>query len=160
MDILAGSGRRLAEGEHLAGTFLLNSALVAEEGMRAVLADGLAPVGVVKTGGRMLLPALVSVNPDLEIGPPPFTGDVKYKVGNRSWNRQDLAQSVLFAAAYRSRRAIIADFTEHPSPPRTLHVGDIQVSRVRWHVGPGSEPSTSEASILAQIRQQLGADLA
>jgi len=158
-DVLAGSGRRLADGDDVAGTFLMNSARVAEEGIRAVLAAGLAPTRVLKTGGRKLLPDLVAVQPDLEIGPPPFTGDVKYKIGGRSWNRQDLAQSVLFAAAYRSQQAVIADFTDLPSAARTLFVGDIRVTRVRWEVGPGTTPASSELLLLAQIHEQLGAEL-
>lgn len=144
IDILAGVGRSLESGDQASGTFLFNSAAVVEDGIRTVLTDGLRPLRVVKTGGRYLLPAFVSVNPDLEFGPPPFTGDVKYKIGDRSWNRQDLAQAVLFAAAYKSPHAIITDFVERDSSHRQLNVGDIQVSRLRWVVGEGTDPEESE----------------
>jgi hypothetical protein len=98
----------------------------------------------------------VSVNPDLEIGPPPFTGDVKYKIGDRSWNRQDLAQAVLFAAAYKSPHAVIADFAQmevlHPS----LKVGDIHVSRLRWAIGDGTDPEESERRFAESARHVYG----
>ena len=139
-DILTGVGRSLESGDQASGTFLFNSAAVVEDGIRTVLADGLRLRVVQKTGGRYLLPAFVSVNPDLELGPPPFTGDVKYKIGDRSWNRQDLAQAVLFAAAYKSPHAIITDFVEREPSHRPLNVGDIQVSRLRWVVGEGTDP--------------------
>ncbi|MFS2242750.1 5-methylcytosine restriction system specificity protein McrC [Microbacterium sp. OR16] len=155
MDLLTGVGRSLESGDHASGTFLFNSAAVAEDAIREVLAEALAPMRVVKTGGRRLLPAFVSVNPDLEIGPPPFTGDVKYKIGDRSWNRQDLAQAVLFAAAYKSPHAVIADFAQmevlHPS----LKVGDIQVSRLRWAIGDGTDPEDSERRFAESARAHI-----
>lgn len=155
IDILTGVGRSLESGDHASGTFLLNSAAVAEDAIRKVLAEALAPMRVVKTGGRHLLPAFVSVNPDLEIGPPPFTGDVKYKIGDRSWNRQDLAQAVLFAAAYKSPHAVIADFAQmdvlHPS----LRVGDIHVSRIRWAIGDGTNPEDSERRFAESARAHI-----
>lgn len=159
MDILNGTGRRLATGDVTSGTFLINSAQVAEEGIRTVIAEALAPVPVVKTGGRHLLPERVAVRPDLEIGPPPFTGDVKYKLGDRSWNRQDLAQSVLFAAAYRSQHAVIADFVDDDLDARMLEVGDIRVSRVRWRIGTNQDPIDSESSLIRQLTSQLGGAL-
>ncbi|MEV5068701.1 hypothetical protein MRBLMI12_000251 [Microbacterium sp. LMI12-1-1.1] len=155
IDILTGVGRSLESGDHASGTFLFNSAAVAEDAIREVLAEALAPMRVVKTGGRHLLPAFVSVNPDLEIGPPPFTGDVKYKIGDRSWNRQDLAQAVLFAAAYKSPHAVIADFAQmevlHPS----LKVGDIHVSRLRWAIGDGTDPEDSERRFAESARTHI-----
>lgn len=155
MDILTGFGRSLESGDHASGTFLFNSAAVAEDAIREVLAEALAPMRVAKTGGRRLLPAFVSVKPDLEIGPPPFTGDVKYKIGDRSWNRQDLAQAVLFAAAYKSPHAVIADFSQmevlHPS----LKVGDIQVSRLRWAIGDGTDPEDSERRFAESARTHI-----
>jgi len=158
-DILAGVGRALDTGDKLSGTFLLNSAAVVEDGIRSVLSSGLHPIRVVKTGGRRLLPAFVSVNPDLEIGPPPFTGDVKYKIGDRGWNRQDLAQAVLFAAAYKSPRAIITDFVERDISSAALQVGEIQVSRLHWRVGHDVEPAESERQFVEVARQQLRGSL-
>lgn len=154
-DILSGVGRSLNSGDQDSGTFLLNSAAAVEEGIRAVLSDGLYPMRVVKTGGRKLVPALVSVNPDLEIGPPPFTGDVKYKIGDRHWNRQDLAQAVLFAVAYNSPHAIIADFVERDHSVHSLHVGDVQVSRLRWIIGEGTTPEDSERRFVEDARVRV-----
>lgn len=151
-DILTGVGRALESGEHVSGTFLFNSAAVAEGGIREVLTQALAPMRVVKTGGRHLLPAFVSVNPDLEIGPPPFTGDIKYKIGDRGWNRHDLAQAVLFAAAYKSSHAVIADFAETQLLHPFLRVGDIQVSRLRWAIGDGTDPEDSERHFAESAR--------
>jgi len=157
IDILTGVGRTFESGEHDSGTFLFNSAAVAEDGIREVLAEALSPLRVVKTGGRHLLPAFVSVNPDLEIGPPPFTGDVKYKLGDRSWNRQDLAQAVLFAAAYKSPHAVIADFAQTALLHTSLKVGDIQVSRLRWAVGDGTDPEESECRFASSARARMEA---
>lgn len=157
IDILSGIGRSLESGEQDSGTFLFNSAAVAEGGVRVVLAEALSPLRVVKTGGRHLLPAFVSVNPDLEIGPPPFTGDVKYKLGDRSWNRQDLAQAVLFAAAYKSPHAVIADFAQMELLHSSLKVGDIQVSRLRWVVDDGTDPEESERRFASSARAHMKA---
>lgn len=160
VDILSGVGRAFDSGIESSGTFLFNSAAVAEEGIRVVLAAGLHPMRVVKTGGRQLLPSFVSVNPDLEFGPPPFTGDVKYKVGDRSWNRQDLAQAVLFAAAYKSPQAFITDFVTPSTSHPTLVVGDIRVNRLRWAVGQGTEPEESERSFVENAKAMMSSAMA
>lgn len=143
-DIIRATGRDLSEGEKAASTFAIYTPRVIEEGIRNALKLTLKPLRVTRTGGRRLMPSFVMVRPDLELGPPPFTGDVKYKLGSLSWNRADLAQAVLFATAYRSPRAVVIDFVDFDSPREArLDVGELAVYRAAWRCGEGWEPEES-----------------
>jgi hypothetical protein len=151
--VLSSAGRSLEEGNLSSRSFLFHTPGLIEEGIRAILGARLSPIRVRKRG-RVLLPSSVSVNPDLELDRPPFTGDVKYKVAGSSWNRGDLAQAVFFAAAFRSPRALIIGFGDETSKPQDeLAVGAISVTSVLWDVRQGAAPEESEDRLAAAVRR-------
>jgi len=153
--VLRAIGRSLETGGVRSSTFLFATPTLIEDGIRVILSSRLAPI-VVRRHGRVLLPSSVSVNPDLEVGPPPFTGDVKYKVSDASWNRADLAQAVFFATAYRSPRALIVNFRNREVGPQDfLHVGDVRVGTATWDARPDAAPQESEDALVQDVRRVL-----
>lgn len=155
-DIITATGRDFGGGNRTSSTFAIYTPRVVEDGIRNALKLTLHPFLVRKTGGRRLMPSFVMVRPDLELGPPPFTGDVKYKLGSTSWNRADLAQAVLFATAYRSPRAVVIDFVDSDSPREVrLDVGALTVHRVAWRCGPGWSPSDSLRELTSAIEASI-----
>ena len=158
--VLSSAGRSLKEGNLSSRSFLFHTPALIEEGLRTILSARLSPIRVQKRG-RVLLPSSVSVNPDLELDRPPFTGDVKYKLAGVGWNRGDLAQAVFFAAAYRSPRALIIAFGDEASKPQDeLAVGDISVTSALWDVRQGTTPEESEDRLAATVRCFVEAPIA
>lgn len=150
--ILSSTGRELAAGQLDSQSFLFKTPDLIENGIRAILASALAPMHIEKKG-RVLKPSTVSVNPDLEIGPPPFTGDVKYKYSTNYWNRTDLAQSVFFATAYESPKALVISFTpDEKSNLPFLNVGKVGVTSATWNASFESTPENSAKSLIDQVR--------
>lgn len=150
--ILTSTGRELAAGQLDSQSFLFKTPDLIENGIRAILTNALAPMHIEKRG-RVLKPSTVSVNPDLEIGPPPFTGDVKYKYSTSYWNRTDLAQSVFFATAYESPKALVISFT--PSSDLKLPkltVGKVSVTSATWNASADTSPQQSAKSLIEQVR--------
>jgi 5-methylcytosine-specific restriction enzyme subunit McrC len=158
LDILNGLGRELNPGQSKAKSFLLKTPPLIEDGIRNILERGLRPLHVRKRG--MALVAEVTVNPDLLLGPPPFTGDVKYKLAKSPWNRPDLAQAVFFAAAFRSPRALIIGFDQgqYRNSPK-LDVGDIEVQGTFWDCSPNSTPEASEHALVASVSEFISDEL-
>jgi 5-methylcytosine-specific restriction endonuclease McrBC regulatory subunit McrC len=158
--ILAAVGRSLEGGSLRSSSFLFPTPLLIEEGIRSILQTRLAPVPV-RRHGRLLLPSSVSVNPDLEVGPPPFTGDVKYKIADSSWNRSDLAQAVFFATAYRSPLALIVNFRNRDvANTDLLQVGAVRVGSATWNATPDADPEVSEEALVSDVRRVLNLPLA
>jgi hypothetical protein len=150
--IMTSAGRDLSEGDVTSHSFLYKTPDLMEAGIRELLASALSPIRIEKHG-RVLKPSTVAVHPDLEIGPPPFTGDVKYKLSGGTWNRSDLAQSVFFATAYDSPRALIISFSADPiASLASLKVGRVEVESVIWSVQPGTTPARAAERLISQVR--------
>lgn len=159
--ILQSVARNLDGGEFDSQSFLFPTPALVEDGIRSILRERLSPL-LVRKGGRVLLPSSVTVNPDLEIGPHPYTGDVKYKLARLGWNRPDLAQAVFFAAAYRSPFAIIVGFRDERSvAPTLLQVGDISVAMATWNAAASVSAFEAEQQLVEDVASALRqADLA
>ena len=157
--VIASQGRTLAPGVEPSRSFLYRTPELIEDGIREILRAELAPT-LIRKRGRVLIPSAVSVNPDLELDRPPFTGDVKYKLAGNGWNRSDLAQAVFFAAAYRSPLALLIAFQNHDTKKQSpLKVGDITVTSALWDVSSGVEAASSAANLLRQVRRFLNPNL-
>jgi len=151
-EILRGAGRVLEHGTSRARSFLLKTPDLIEGGLRQILTQGLAPIEVTKRG-KVLVPSPISVNPDLLLGPPPFTGDVKYKLSKGTWNRPDLAQSVLFATAFKSPRALVLSFFQGPPPQLdNLRVGDLTVCAAFWDASTTTSPEESALKMVKAVK--------
>ncbi len=130
-EVLKSHGRTLSGGASNSKSFLYKTPLFIERGLRQILHEGLRPIKVTNDG-RVLLPTSLRVNPDLTIARPPFTADVKYKKVKDGWVRQDLAQAVFFAAAYKSPISAVLSFGLSDVSLPDVPVGDIKVSSVVW----------------------------
>lgn len=130
-EVLKSHGRTLSGGASNSKSFLYKTPLLIERGLRHILHEGLRPIRVTNDG-RVLLPTSLRVNPDLTIARPPFTADVKYKKVKDCWVRQDLAQAVFFAAAYKSPISAVLSFGLSDVSLPDVPVGAIKVSSVVW----------------------------
>jgi hypothetical protein len=130
-EVLKSHGRTLSGGASNSKSFLYKTPLFIERGLRQILHEGLRPIKVTNDG-RVLLPTSLRVNPDLTIARPPFTADVKYKKVKDGWVRQDLAQAVFFAAAYKSPISAVLSFGLSDVSLPDVPVGAIKVSSVVW----------------------------
>ena len=130
-EVLKSHGRTLSGGTSNSKSFLYKTPLFIERGLRQILHEGLNPIKV-SSDGKVLLPTSLRVNPDLTIARPPFTADVKYKKVKDGWIRQDLAQAVFFAAAYKSPISAVLSFGTSDASLPDVPVGAIKVSSVLW----------------------------
>lgn len=130
-EVLKSHGRTLSSGSSNSKSFLYKTPLFIERGIRQILNEGLKPTRVTNDG-KVLLPTSLRVNPDLTIDRPPFTADVKYKKIKDGWIRQDLAQAVFFAAAYKSPISAVLSFGPSDVFLPDVPVGHVKVSSVIW----------------------------
>jgi len=152
--VLVATGRELSDGRLRSQSFLVSTPRLIETGIRVMLKRGLSPTYVGRHS-RALKPSSLTVNPDFEVGPPPYTGDIKYKVGRVAWNRPDLAQAVFFAAAYRAPLGLIVGFRDSQSAPaKELQVGDIHIGYASWNVSAAT-PEAAEREMVDQVRCHL-----
>lgn len=77
----------------------------------------------------------MTVNPDLVFGKDFAVADVKYKLGEPDWNRQDLYEVVAFSAAVGTAEAAIVTFrdTESEGLP-DVQIGNFRVIELAWPV--------------------------
>lgn len=148
--IIEGTGRALEFGGKAARSFLLRTPPIIERGIRNILSARL-PVRI-RPGGRVLKPTQLRVSPDLEVGPPPFTADVKYKINRGNWNRTDLAQAVFFAAAYDSPLAAVLTFADADYRLPEVPVGRIKVTSLSWLIDGNSTPEESEDALVRAMQ--------
>ena len=158
-EVIGGQGRTISSGASLSKTFLFKTPDLIESGITSILNS--AKLGQkVEKRGKVLLPSKVSVNPDLVIGPIPFTGDVKYKIQHGDWNRNDLGQAVLFATAFSSPRSLVVSFAESiDDQPEFVPVGPIGVTALSWRFGDGWSPEESSLDFIKRYESWLSKEL-
>lgn len=149
--ILRGSGRALDSGGVVARSFLVRTPELIEAGVRAILKEKMEIY--VGKRGRVLIPTHLRVTPDLELGPPPFTADVKYKVQGSTWNRSDLAQAVFFAEAFRSPKGGVISFSDSSLKLPDVPVGEKLISPFTWSIGVDVEPEKAANNLVLSIQQ-------
>ena len=84
-----------------------------------------------------------------------LVGDVKYKVED-SWSnmRDDMYQSVFFAAAFRIFQSVIIAFTKsQPSALKEVSVGDHRVNGFLWAAIDDTEPLDQRSLLIDFIRR-------
>jgi hypothetical protein len=154
-EVLRSHGRSLSGGASSSKSFLYKTPLFIERGLRQILNEGLSPIKV-SNDGRVLLPTSLRVNPDLTIARPPFTADVKYKKVKDGWIRQDLAQAVFFAAAYKSPIAAVLSFGLSDVFLPEVPVGSIRVRSVLWRTD--IEPEQAAQRIVDEFLEWVPED--
>jgi 5-methylcytosine-specific restriction enzyme subunit McrC len=152
--VLGPVGANVFAGAGVGRTFLIPTPGLMEEGMRAVLADGLFPVSV-KAGKKVVSQApFFSVNPDLVLNGGVITGDVKYKVASRMWVRSDVSQAALFATGYQASAALIATFSNTSGVgDLEMQLGDLLVKRFVWCADEELDPVEVEADFIDRVRE-------
>jgi hypothetical protein len=154
--VLGPLGVNVAHANQAGRTFLIPTAGLMEDGLRAVIADALSPHEV-RAGKKIVSSSpYFSVNPDIVIDNGVVTGDVKYKLAGPSWVRQDVAQGALFATGYGAQAAFIATFSTKASvTDLDMNLGHLPIHRIVWKAIEGSEPSEAEREFIERIRSVL-----
>jgi hypothetical protein len=96
------------------------------------------------------------LNPDLVFGNV-ATGDVKYKLLTKEWNRSDLYQAVAFATGYRVGQAAVFTFSSSV-PNQTLpcvRVGDVRLRAIAWDCSPETSPAAAAEAMVAEAASWL-----
>jgi 5-methylcytosine-specific restriction enzyme subunit McrC len=154
-NVLIGQGRALHAGPNSAWTFLFRTPDLIEEGIRQVLQRAL-PDWVVGKKGRMMRPSSLRLTPDLVVNDGFAIADIKYKLADAHWDRNDLYQAVAFAAGFRTLKAAVIGFTKvgHVTLPE-VQVGDIAVSPLMWKAHPDLVPEDAATDLIAQMTSWL-----
>jgi len=152
--VLGPVGANVFAGAGIGRTFLIPTPGLMEEGLRAVLTDGLFPVEV-KSGKKVLSQSpFFSVNPDLVLDGGVITGDVKYKIASRMWVRSDVSQAALFATGYKASAALIATFSREPHiADLEMNLGNLLVKRFVWRADEEMDPADVEADFVDRVRE-------
>jgi 5-methylcytosine-specific restriction enzyme subunit McrC len=154
ISVIRNSGRNLSAGNRTAGSFLIRTPNLIEDGIRKIIKEAVAPVPV-SQGGKVLLPTSLTSNPDMLLSRPPKTADVKYKFFGSMWNRADLAQGVFFAESYRSTKGAVIGFSNGPHRLPEVPVGRITISPLFWDVAEGTNPQESANRLIRSIENWL-----
>jgi len=148
--VLGSTGVTLEVGRQIGWTFLFATSDLIERACREILAKafiehcGVAKLKIPIGHGRTVSPDLVFQGDKIAVG------DVKYKILDESWNRDDLYQVVAFAAAFKSTQAAIVSFVKSAGvlPPR-VKLGDIEVTPLAWPASPDIMPEEAEKALVA-----------
>lgn len=157
ISVIRNSGRNLSGGNHTAGSFLIRTPNLIEDGIRKIIKQAVAPVPV-SQGGRVLLPTSLTSNPDILLSRPPKTADVKYKFFGSMWNRADLAQGVFFAESYHSTKGAVIGFSHGPHRLPDVPVGRITITPLFWDVAEGTNPQESADRLIRSIETWLSSE--
>lgn len=157
ISVIRNSGRNLSGGNRTAGSFLIRTPNLIEDGIRKIIKQAVAPVPV-SQGGRVLLPTSLTSNPDILLSRPPKTADVKYKFFGSMWNRADLAQGVFFAESYRSTKGAVIGFSHGTHRLPDVPVGRITISPLFWDVAEGTNPQESADRLIRSIENWLSSE--
>jgi len=154
--LLTNLGPALNAGNEFGWTFLLPTTNAVENGVRAILADYFEPYSPV-TKGHARINAFSRVHPDLWFESLDAVGDVKYKIFGESFIRSDLYQSVAFAAAFQSRRAVLVGFQGMGGQcPVPATFGDIKVMPCPWPADGDTTPVDAAHCMCDEVARFLG----
>ena len=96
------------------------------------------------------------MTPDLLFAPLGVVGDVKYRLGDGSWQRSDVYQAAAFATAFRAPHALVVGFrVKEVLPPSPAGVGDVTLSSVYWDARPGTRPKAAAAALVGDVTKLL-----
>jgi len=150
-EVIAATGRTFATGNTKTWTFLFRTAIPVEDGLRTILSEALRPVPVRKSSFSIGGPSM-RVNPDLSFGDTSAVGDVKYKIGDGTWDRGDLYQLVAFASAAGVETAVLVNFRPPSQPPLpALNFGGISVLNASWRLLADKSPDTAREELIQEV---------
>ncbi|WP_421118600.1 McrC family protein [Aquihabitans daechungensis] len=151
--IIASTARSLEAGPAAAWSFLIRTPDLVEAGLRNVIADALSGMCAVTKKGVAAGGSTVTFNPDLVFNGGEATGDIKYKVAGRDWNRSDLYQAIAFATAYDTKHATVVTFATDDQTLGSLQVGTMAITHLVWPTGPAWSPRQAQDIFGASIKE-------
>jgi hypothetical protein len=153
--VLSSTGRILAHGADKAWVFLLRTPEMIEDGIRALLANGLGTSRVQKKGIQ-LAGSSMTFNPDLLFDSRTAVGDVKYKISKGDWDRTDVNQVITFAEAFGASAAAILRFRNRATRQMTdVIVGKKLLSELTWSMEEQADAFEAGKRFLADTRAWL-----
>ncbi|MBN1547662.1 MAG: hypothetical protein JW902_13515 [Syntrophaceae bacterium] len=154
--LITSAGVQIFHGAKHAWSFLIRTPDIIEAGLREILTTGLADYWTVKKKGILLDNSKMSLTPDLNFNDGMAVGDIKYKLANGAWERNDLYQITTFAAGFKSKLGLIIGFnTESTLCPPPVKVGDLFINYFAWDAREGSEPEDAANKLLLSISNWL-----
>lgn len=150
--IIGHQGRGLISGDGVGRSFLLQTPLLVEEGIRNLLKKSFREHKV--DNQIRATKSVGNAHPDLVFDDGAIVGDVKYKTVS-SWadNRADQYQSVFFATAFKTRVSLIACFCKGLDIELPMaEVGDNRLYAAVWNASEGVSPVESERQFLDQVK--------
>jgi 5-methylcytosine-specific restriction endonuclease McrBC regulatory subunit McrC len=150
--IIGHQGRGLSNGSGVGRSFLLQTPLLVEEGIRNLLRKTFSQHKV----DNQIRPtkSVGNAHPDLVFNDGKIVGDVKYKIVN-SWsdNRADQYQSVFFAAAFKTKVSLITCFCNNADVSLPMaEVGENRLFAALWNTSISLTPVESERLFLEQVK--------
>ena len=155
--VLDSTGRSIAEGSTYSRAFLFQTPLLIENGIREILQRDLKQDSVSVEKLSVSIPPQGDADPDLVFNRGELVGDVKYKTHD-SWStmRDDMYQSVFFAAAFRTFHSIIVAFTTNQSSNLSeVRVGDHRLNGFLWATTEQTEPSDQRYLLSDFVRRRI-----
>jgi hypothetical protein len=156
MLVLRSSGIDTAYGRLVGSAFLISTPKIIEEGLRAILAEGLPDAEVCKRKLQLGKSGL-SLSPDLVFRNGEAVGDIKYRLLGQQWDRANLYQAVSFAAGFKSKKCLVVGFKmDGVAPlPCCLLVGEVEASALAWNASEHSSPSSSAMELIGEVARWL-----
>ena len=155
--VLDSTGRSIAEGSTYSRAFLFQTPLLIENGIREILQQDLKQDSVSVEKLSVSIPPQGDADPDLVFNRGKLVGDVKYKTHD-SWStmRDDMYQSVFFAAAFKTFHSVIVAFTTNQSSNLSeVRVGDHRLNGFLWATTEQTEPSDQRYLLAEFIRRRI-----
>lgn len=154
--IIRGHGRSITTGPEAAWTFLLRTPEAVEDGIRQILRQHLAGRWKIEKKGKQVTGHTMTLNPDLVFDDGLATGDVKYQLTTRDWQRGNLYQAIAFATIYRTNEAAVIGFRSATSQgPAPMGVGDMTIRHIDWVWDSATTPSESAALLVDRVDSWL-----
>jgi 5-methylcytosine-specific restriction enzyme subunit McrC len=134
-------------------SFLIPTPGLVEAAILSILKKNLAPLPVNKHRKIMNGNSNFSINPDIIFENGTVTGDVKYKISESTWVRNDVAQAAMFASGYDAKAAVILSFAEDKDLIELkMDLGQLQLHRITWQASEHVKPIDAEEEFVARMR--------
>jgi 5-methylcytosine-specific restriction endonuclease McrBC regulatory subunit McrC len=152
--VIRATGRALEAGPIKSWTFLLRTPEPVEAGIRSLLRRALTCT--VERRSIRLTGSTMTVNPDLVFGDDAAVADIKYKIGQREWNRADLYEVVAFAAALSTPNSAILTFRDPATPQLAdVQLRDFRVAELTWPAAKHVPALSAADALVAQVVEWL-----
>lgn len=156
--ILTSQLRELGSGDATSSwAFLIRTPSLVEAGVRNLLTDRLAPLIRVGNTGKLISGTKLRLQPDLVFNDTLAVGDIKYKLTDAGWRRNDLYQVTSFATAYQTDRGAVISFddSEDPAPLPDLRLGDVTLRSLTWRCSLQVSPEDAAEALVGDCSNWL-----